>query len=239
MEKYAYLINVSYLFIIWLTLYFRIPTIFRKPVVYQCSAIAFIGLFIQYHVFYYDWAGVVGILGTRVGIEDFFFVFSYYALTMTLNHRYLRHLLPVKAKNEWHRQHFVSVIFLLYIGLVLISYFVLDMHSFTSTMIPMIPSLLIAYYFYPQIIPDTMIVGGWLLLIGISYFALTYLIYPEYLDQFWRLDQLPIQQVYYGMPVMDIIWFFAMGVYTRILQSLWAIFRAKPGDVYDRALRNA
>lgn len=234
MEKYAYLINISYLFIIWLMLYLRIPKIFRKPIIYQSAFIALIGLVIQYHVFYYDWAGVIGILGTRVGIEDFFFVFSYYALTMTLNHKYLRKLIPIQAKNQWHRQNFSSMVFLIYIVLVLLSYFVLGIHSFTSTMITMIPSVLIAYYFYPQIIPDTLIVGGWLLLIGIGYFALTYLIHPHYLDEFWRLDQLPIQQVYFGIPIMDVIWFFAMGVYTRTLQSLWAIFRTQSGDVYDK-----
>jgi len=102
----------------------------------------------------------------------------------------------------------------------------------------MIPSLIIAYVLYPKIIPDTLITGIAMFVIGIAYFSLSNYINPNYLEDYWSLELLPIKQVYYGVPLMDIVWFFWMGLFSRMLLSVWIVLHTKPNDRYEKMILN-
>lgn len=218
MYTYSYFIANTALLLVWFLLFF-----FRKDVRKEMLVISTIfglaGVLVEY-VYTIDWWRPLTITGTRIGIEDFVFGFWVGGVSAVIYEEVFKKKIykrrPQKGNVLMLAIPMALILTLLFFG----SFFILGINSFYSSIIAIVPGILFIWIKRADLIPDSLMSGGLLLLIGLSWFWIPQLITPGWVQHHWFLENLS-GIIILGAPLEDMVWGFLIGAYIGPLYEFW------------------
>lgn len=214
----AYLIGVLMYLPVWLILYVNRKDL-REEMLFMGSLAALGGLTLEAFVWTKDWWRPQTITGTIVGIEDILLGFLVGGIVASFYEEILKEkLVKIRGKNDHHVKHFIIVITLsMLIGNFAFFYF--HIHSFYSSLLAMLIPTFVIYFYRKDLIGLSLASGGLITLISIPVYCIGFFFYPAALD-FWIHPNIS-GIMPFGIPVEDLAWFFATGMFLAPLYEFW------------------
>ena len=218
-SNYTYLIGSLFVISIWLVLFWRRKDT-RKEMLLLSSIIGISGLLLEYFIWTKDWWRPITFRNTIIGIEDLLFGFGIGGIAAVVYEEIfkqkLRKIRGKKCLTLFQVTSFIGVSILL--GVICFYYF--ELNSFISSILSMFIPTLVIWYLRKDLIVDSVFTAFILLIITFVGFGFMNLIDPGFIYKWWLFEYLS-GIIIWGVPVEDIIWFFAVGLFVAPFYEFW------------------
>lgn len=208
--NYFYLTWALIFLTIWAFLFWRRKDV-RREMLFVSIVFGFGGL-VSEKTNIQDWWQPITITGTPIGPEDFIIGFAIGGVAAVIYEEiYKKRLKKVRVKNS---SSFDSgFFFLLFPSLYLAFFFLFNLGSFYSVLLTFIICTGWMLFLRKDLITDSIISGLLMLFIGIGIYLFLFLIYPNYIQEFWYLKPHWYASLLWGIPIAEYIWYFLAGAY--------------------------
>lgn len=183
-------------------------------------------LFIEAFIWTVDWWQPVTITGTTVGIEDLIFSFAAGGVIAVIYEELFSKRLRKLPKRKNNTKLFIIIMLLSYF-LLLVSFFVLNIHSFYASTLGMLLPTVIIYIFRKDLIKGSLLTGLFLIVATIPVYLFLKLIDPSYINNWWIHNNLSNIRIA-TIPIEDLIWFFVIGMFFGPLYEFWQSKKSIP-----------
>ena len=222
--NYFYLTWALIFLSIWAVLFFKRKDV-RREMLLISLWFGFGGLVSEYTNIQ-DWWQPITVTGTPVGLEDFLIGFAIGGVAAVIYEEiYKKKLKKVKTKiSPWFDPGFA---FLLLPALYLLFFFVFKWGSFYSVVPTYLIGLGYMLFLRKDLIKDSLISGFLMLCVGIGIYFFLFLIYPNYIQEFWYLKDNWYSSLLWGIPIAEYIWYFLTGAYIGPMYEFLKRMRVK------------
>ena len=163
------------------------------------------------------------ITNTKIGIESFLFAFFTSGIGTSIYTIIFRKKVRIKRTNKKQKlKRNTKFIILLSIFLFsfLTSFFIFKINSFYSSIISVLPILLIMWINRKDLIINSVVTGFLALLLAPIFFTVTELITPGWVESTWYLTNFS-KIIILNAPLDDLIWGALMGAFVGPLYEYW------------------
>ncbi len=209
--QYTYLVGVLAACVIWL-IAFILHKEYREKLLWMSTYCIVLGVVAQYYWYTADWWAPQTITNTRVGIEDVLLSFSTGGLAL-----FGYDMLFNKKFDSRFKKYTVKVVIqkvVEFLGLIALCMFVLyEVLEIKSYLSNIISFLIVGGYMIwqrPDIKKDMFSTGILAVVISIPVYFLINIISPGWIEITWFHENLT-NIFYLGIPIEDLIWYFAFG----------------------------
>jgi len=203
----------------WLVLYWRRKDL-RKEMLAMSILFSIIGIFMEAFFWVRDWWRPPLITNTLIGIEDVIFAFGIAGVSAVLYEEIFKKRLSKKKIEESHHGKHLLLVGGLFLVIVGVSHFVLELTSATTWIFAITAPILVMWYLRRDLIANSIATGIILTLMAFVIFAILNLIEPGFVYSWWLFDNLS-GIVFLGVPLEDIIWFFTAGAFMGPFYEFW------------------
>lgn len=205
-------------FPIWLILYIQRKDL-RKEMFFMGIFVSLGAFFLEVFIWTKDWWNPKTITGTTAGIEDILLGFLVGGIIVSIYEEIFKDkLVKIREKKTAHLKHFLIVVLLsTFVGSF--AFFYINMHSFYSSLFAMLIPTLVIYFYRKDLIPLSLASGVMTVLISIPIYLLWFIVDPTAIN-FWVHKNISGTLII-GIPVEDLIWFFAAGMFISPLYEFW------------------
>ena len=205
-------------FPVWLALYIHREDL-RKEMVTMGVLVSIGGMLMETFIWTSDWWHPKTITGTMVGIEDVIFGFLVGGIIVASYEEILSEkLVKFRSKTKDNVKHFLIVIALsALIGSV--TFYYMNMHSYYSSILAMIISTLVIFFYRKDLITLSVVSGVIVTLISIPIYCLWFS-FDSTAINFWIHENIS-GIMFIGIPIEDLLWFFAAGMFVSPLYEFW------------------
>ncbi len=214
----TYLFGVLMFLPIWFILYFHRKDL-RLEMVFMGILTAIAALFLEAFVWTKDWWQPQTITGTVVGIEDILFGFLIGGIIVSVYEEIFKDkLVRIRGKKDHHVKHFVIVI-LLSILIGNFTFFYLHMHSYYSSLLSMSIPTIVIYFYRRDLVALSLTTGAIVTLISIPIYCISFFLDPTAINSWLHQNISGVMPL--GIPIEDLIWFFATGMFISPIYEFW------------------
>lgn len=219
MAVYTYLVGSLILLLVWGVLYYLRKDL-RREMVVMGGIFAVLGVITDLFFFTKDWWRPDTITGTVVGIESAIFGFAVAGSMAVIYEEIFKKRVVLRRRTDHH--HTKQAIFLgsLFFGIWILLFYGFGYSSFYSSLIATIVAVIIIYFLRPDLIPDSLATATIITLIAIPAYLLLFLVEPGYVQSWYLLDHIS-GILFLGIPIEDIVWFFATGLLLGCVYEFW------------------
>ena len=219
--EYSYLLVSILLLFIWLILFFWRKDV-KKEMVFMSLIFGFLGFFLGL-IYTLDWWHPLTITKTIIGIEDFIFGFSLGGVSAVIYEEVFKkrvHIRKTRKNIEKKRNRNFLFLFSFSLFLFLLSFYVIRLNSFYSSIIGILTPLLLILIKRKDLFFDSLVSGFLLLIIALLGTNIIELITPGWVKATWYFNNLS-GIIILKLPLEDIIWFFLSGAFIGPLYEYW------------------
>lgn len=210
MAPYFYLIWSMIFLAVWALLFLKRKDV-RREMLLISTWFGFGGL-VSEKTNIQDWWHPITITGTPIGFEDFIIGFAIGGVAAVIYEEIYRKKLK-KARFKISTLFDAGFSFLLLPSLYLLLFFIFGLGSFYSIVLACLISISYMIFIRKDLLLDSLISGFLMLLIGIGIYLFLFLIYPNYIQEFWYLKSNWYSSLLLGVPIGEYIWYFLIGAY--------------------------
>lgn len=219
--QYTYIVGDLILALFWLFLFLKRRDT-RKEII-TVSIIFGLAALLTSRVYALDWWRPLTMGGSLPSLEDFLFGFFIGGISSVIYEYFSNKKVKIKKSKkeiiERRNLRFFTLGILL-ASVFFVSFFILKLNSFTSTIIAFILPILIIYQKRPDLIKDSLASGILVLIMSIvSYYVLN-LITPGFFNEFWLFENIG-KTVILGIPLEEHIFYLLMGMCGGPLYKYW------------------
>src|SRR3989344_7433243 len=216
--QYFYSIWALIFFAVWLALFLHRRDL--RGAMLFISIVFGIGGIIGQVVFLEDWWRPLTLLGTPIGIEDFIIGFSIGGIAsviyIELYHLKFRSVRSesFSSKVKSRRSNFMGYMFILaFISVFLGMFYIAHLNSFYSGIIAYFFGIAVIALSRKDLIKGSVISGIIMLLLGSMIYYFLFILFPNYIREFWYLHENWYSKLVLGIPLAEYIWFFLNGAF--------------------------
>lgn len=159
-----------------------------------------------------DWWQPLTITGTSIGPEDFIIGFAIGGVAAVIYEEIYKKRLK-KAKIKTSSLFDPGFFFLLSPSLYLAFFFLFSLGSFYSMLLTFLICIVWMLFLRRDLLADSLLSGFLMLVIGIGIYFFLFLLYPNYIHEFWYLKPHRYASLLWGIPIAEYIWYFLAGAY--------------------------
>lgn len=212
-EQFFYLSFTGIYFVIWIIL-FLLRKDLRKEMLALGVVFGIAGVISQLtHVV--DWWQPPTITGTRIGIEDFLIGFFMGGVVGVLYEEFFKkHFRSVrKRKPTFFNWFFHWSLLGLFAVSFLASFYIFGLHSFYAALVALCLFTFYMLVMRRDLIVDSLVSGVLTVIVGTVVYLLLFLLFPNYIVQFWYLPDVWFSKMLLGIPLAEYIWYFFAGAF--------------------------
>ncbi len=216
--SYAYLFAALLYFPVWAIIFFLRKDL-RKEIVTMGILVSAAGLLLEAFVWTKDWWQPKTITGTLVGIEDVIFGFLAGGIIVSIYEAIFRkRLVNIRGKSSEHFKHFM-IVMVTSIVVGVVAFFYLNIHSFYASLWAMLIPTFIIYFYRRDLIVLSLASGVLITVISLPIYWAMFMYEPAGLN--WWIRENISNILISGIPIEDLVWFLATGMFVAPLYELW------------------
>ena len=166
-------------------------------------------------VYINDWWTPDTITGTKIGIEDFLSGFFFAGISFSIGKFFLKQKLARKIKpkySNWDTILLSAGFLFLFFG----TYYLFNFHSFYSSLSAFGFSLTYIYLRRIDLIKPSLIGGLLSMLVVISAYLIILFFSPNFITDFWVLDNYWFSYLIFGIPLGEYVWLLLCGAFIGV-----------------------
>ena len=166
-------------------------------------------------VYINDWWTPDTITGTKIGIEDFLSGFFFAGISFSIGKFFLKQKLARKIKpkySNWDTILLSAGFLFLFFG----TYYLFNFHSFYSSLSAFGFSLTYIYLRRIDLIKPSLIGGLLSMLVVISAYLIILFFSPNFITDFWVLDDHWFSYLIFGIPIGEHVWLLLCGAFIGV-----------------------
>ncbi|MDB5245173.1 MAG: Membrane protein [Parcubacteria group bacterium] len=208
-EIYFYLVGSLIYFIIWIVLFLKRPDL-RKEILVVSFLFGFAGL-ITAPIHLATWWHPLTITRTSVGIEDFIFGFSASGIAAVLYEEIYRKRLAPANKHTLAKG---GLFFLIAFALLFFFFvYTVGLNAFYALLYSYLIGIGCIAFYRRDLMYSSFSSGLLMLFLSVGVYALLLYLFPNAIRDFWYLSGTWYQQLLFGIPVEEYLFFFLTGAF--------------------------